>query len=117
MTNRAGGKRGRHGESADAVPGAPTTGAAPQKKSLHYPERDEPQRQEFWQLTAAFDWRNYVFIDEMGSHLGFTRLYGRAAPGQRVVDEVPGERGKNVSTSGAIALDGVRTGLRVSGGH
>ena len=45
-------------------------------------------------MTAAFDWRNYVFIAEMGSHLGFTRLYGRAAPGQRVVDEVPGERGK-----------------------
>ena len=66
-------------------------------------------------MTAAFDWRNYVFIDERGSHLSFTRRYGRAAPGQRVVDEVPGERGKNVSTSGAIALDGVRTDLSVTG--
>ena len=58
-------------------------------------------------MTAAFDLRNYVFIDEMGSNLRFTRLYGRAAPGQRVVDEVPGERGQNVSPIGAIALDGV----------
>ena len=66
-------------------------------------------------MTAAFDLRNYVFIDEMGSTLSFTRRYGRAAPGQRVVDEVPGERGKNVSTIGAIALDGVRTGLSVTG--
>ena len=66
-------------------------------------------------MTAAFDRRNYVFIDEMGSNLSFTRRYGRAAPGQRVVHAVPGERGKNVSTIGAIALDGVRTGLSVTG--
>jgi transposase len=51
----------------------------------------------------------------MGSHLGLTRLYGRAARGARVVDEVPGERGTNVSTIGALALDGIRTGLSVTG--
>lgn len=53
----------------------------------------------------------YVFIDEMGSNLGMTRLYGRAAPGQRVYDEVPGDRGGNVSTIGALGLEGMRTGL------
>jgi transposase len=58
---------------------------------------------------------NYLFIDEMGSNLGLTRLYGRAAPGQRVCDEVPGDRGGNVSTIGALGLDGIRTGLRVPG--
>lgn len=57
----------------------------------------------------------YVFLDEMGSHLGLTRLYGRAAPGQRVHDPVPGTRGGNVSTIGALALDGLRTGLSVPG--
>ena len=57
----------------------------------------------------------YVFIDEMGSNLGLTRLYGRAAPGQRVHDQVPGDRGGNVSTIGAIGLDGIRTGLSVPG--
>ena len=51
----------------------------------------------------------------MGSNLGLTRLYGRAAPGQRVVESVPGERGGNVSTIGALALDGLRTGLSVAG--
>lgn len=58
---------------------------------------------------------HYVFIDEMGSHLGVTRLYGRAAPGQRVHDSVPGDRGGNVSTIGALGLDGIRTGLSVPG--
>lgn len=66
-------------------------------------------------MAAAFDLRDDVFIDERGSHLSFTRQYGRAALGQRVVDAVPGERGENVSTIGAIALDVVRTGLSVTG--
>lgn len=51
----------------------------------------------------------------MGSHLGLTRLYGRAAPGSRVRDAVPGDRGGNISTSGAIGVEGLRTGLSVSG--
>ena len=51
----------------------------------------------------------------MGSNLSFTRLFGRAAPGQRVLDQVPGARGKNISTIGAISLAGVLTGLSVPG--
>jgi transposase len=51
----------------------------------------------------------------MGTNLGFTRLYGRAAPGTRVLEQVPGDRGGNVSTIGALALDGMRTGLSVPG--
>ena len=57
----------------------------------------------------------YLFIDEMGSNLGLTRLYGRAAPGQRVHESVPGNRGGNLSTIGAMGLDGIRTGLSVPG--
>ena len=51
----------------------------------------------------------------MGSHLGLTRSYGRAEPGQRVFDHVPGDRGGNVSTIGAMGLEGMRTGLSVPG--
>lgn len=51
----------------------------------------------------------------MGTNLGLTRRYGRAAPGTRVLDQVPGDRGRNVSTIGAMALDGIRTGLSVPG--
>ncbi len=57
----------------------------------------------------------YIFIDEMGSHLGLTRLYGRAAPGHRVHESVPGDRGGNLSTIGAMGLEGIRTGLSVPG--
>jgi transposase len=51
----------------------------------------------------------------MGSHLAMTRRYGRAAPGVRVRDTVPGDRGGNVSTIGALDLTGMRTGLSVPG--
>jgi transposase len=64
---------------------------------------------------SALDINKYVFLDAMGTNLGFTRLYGRAAPGTRVLDQVPGDRGGNVSTIGAIALAGIRTGLSVPG--
>jgi transposase len=33
------------------------------------------------------------FLDESGTHLGLTRLCGRAAPGQRVVEATPGYSG------------------------
>lgn len=51
----------------------------------------------------------------MGANLGLTRGYGRAAPGTRVLEQVPADWGGNVSTIGAIALDGLRTGLSVPG--
>lgn len=57
--------------------------------------------------------KKLIFIDEMGSNLGFTRLYGRAEPGQRVIEAVPDKRGKNVSTVAAIGLDGIRAAMSV----
>jgi len=59
--------------------------------------------------------RKCIFVDEMGSNLAMTRRYGRAAPGERVVEAVPGDRGGNVSTIGALDLTGIRTGLSVPG--
>lgn len=86
-----------------------------EKKSLQSSERDEKQRKKFRKLTSAFDISEYIFVDEMGSNLSFTRLYGRAEPGQRVVDKVPGKVGENVSTIAALGIDGMRTGLSVKG--
>jgi transposase len=65
--------------------------------------------------VQGFDPRACIFLDEMGCTLAMTRRYGRAAPGQRVRDAVPGERGGNISTIGALDLRGFRTGLSVPG--
>jgi transposase len=51
----------------------------------------------------------------MGSNLGLTRLSGRATPGQRVLEQGPGDRGGNGSTLGALSVEGLRTGLSVPG--
>lgn len=56
-----------------------------------------------------------MFVDEMGSHLAMTRLYARAAPGERVFDKVPADHKGNLSTIGAMGLTGLRTGLSVPG--
>lgn len=47
------------------------------------------------------------FIDEIGTHLGLTRLYGRAAPGERVVEATPGFSGPHYTSVAALNLRGV----------
>jgi transposase len=37
--------------------------------------------------------KHLKFIDESGAHLGLTRLFARAAPGQRIVEATPGYSG------------------------
>ena len=44
--------------------------------------------------------QKFLFVDEMSSNLGFTRLDGRAVSGQRVVEDVSSQQGENVSTLG-----------------
>ena len=85
------------------------------KKSLFASERDEKVRKQLRKFANSLARADFVFIAEMGSHLDLTRLYGRAAPGQRVLDQVPADRGGNVSTIGALSLEGLRTGLSVPG--
>ena len=46
-------------------------------------------------------------IDESGVHLGLTRLFGRAAPGQRVVDATPGHSGEHYTLVSALGVEGI----------
>lgn len=48
------------------------------------------------------------FIDECGTHLGLTRLYGRAAPGERVVEATPGYSGPHYTLVASLSLIGVQ---------
>jgi transposase len=47
------------------------------------------------------------FIDEFGVHLGLTRLFGRAAPGERVTEGTPGYSGPHYTVVAALALQGI----------
>lgn len=70
------------------------------------------------------DWRERVaelaisrlrFIDESGNNLALTRLFGRAAPGQRIAEGVPQNRGENVTMLAAIGLSRVSAPMTVNG--
>ena len=56
-------------------------------------------------LTAMV--KKLKFIDETGAHLGLTRLFGRAAPGQRVVEATPDYSGPHYTAIAALGVHGV----------
>lgn len=55
------------------------------------------------------------FLDESGVNLGLTRLYGRAAPGERVVEATPGTSGPHYTLVAALGLQGVQAPLLFEG--
>jgi transposase len=83
---------------------------AAQKKSIHAAEQDRPdiqaQRQAWRQQAASIDVGRFVFIDESGAKTNMTRQYGRARPGQRVVDCTPHGHWKTTTMLAGLRLDG-----------
>lgn len=88
---------------------------AAQKKSLHDTQRETPRVK---RLRKAFAQRveaqlndliaGLKFIDESGAHLGLTRLWGRAAPGVRVVEATPGFSGPHYTLVATLSLQGIQ---------
>ncbi len=96
------------------MPGIAALGFAAKKKSLHDSQRETPRvkrlRRKFGQqikqeLSEVI--QHLKFIDEMGAHLGLTRLYGRAAPGERVVEATPGYSGKHYTILATLGWNSV----------
>lgn len=84
------------------MPGIEAFELAAKKKSLHDSQRDTPRvkalRQNFQaQFVEPLGKlvKRLKFLDESGANLGLTRLFGRAAPGQRVVEATPGYSGSH----------------------
>jgi transposase len=55
------------------------------------------------------------FIDESGSNLALTRLFGRAPKGERITEGVPQNRGENITTLAALSVQGVEAAMTVNG--
>ena len=72
-------------------------------------------RTEYEQRRLDFAAERLKFIDETGMNLAMTRLYGRAAPGVRVVDHVPHNYGENISLLAALGLAGLSAPMTVAG--
>jgi len=53
------------------------------------------------------DARRLVIVDECGSNIALTPLYGWAPKGERAHGSVPRNRGKNTTLLASLSLDGV----------
>jgi transposase len=61
------------------------------------------------------DASEFVFVDECGSNIALTPLYGRAPKGQRVTDSVPRNRGKNTTLIASLSLEGLGASMILEG--
>lgn len=108
-----------HRQQKDDVPGTQKAHLAAQKKSLHHSERDTERvvglRTSWREQVAALIVSRLKFIDESGSNLALTRLFGRARPGARITEGVPQNRGENVTVLAALSLRGVEAAMTVNG--
>lgn len=81
------------------------------KKVVHASERDTPRvqalRAEYHVAMVEFIAKHLKFLDESGVHLGFTRLYGRAAPGTRVVEATPYQPSEKWTLVAALGLQSI----------
>jgi transposase len=92
---------------------------AAQKKSLHASQRDTPRvkrkRSLFRKEVAELAVARFKFLDESSINIDLTRRYGRAAPGQRVVESVPQPSGPQTTTLAMIGWTGLTAPLVLSG--
>ena len=78
-------------------------------------KRVQSRRAEY---KAEIGWQVFhrlKFLDEAGSNLAMTRLYGRAAPGERVFDAVPQNYGENISMLACLSLSGISAPMTING--
>lgn len=85
------------------------------KKTLRARERNEAKRAAWREEVAPVRPEDLVFLDETGSHLGYTPTYARAPRGQRADATAPANRGENKTVVAALTLDGVGPLLRFDG--
>jgi transposase len=78
-------------------------------------ERNEAARAPWREEVAPVRPDDFVFLDETGSHLGYTSTHAWAPRGQRAYATAPANRGENKTVVASLTLDGVGPLLRFDG--
>lgn len=73
------------------------------------------KRSRFRKEVAELEVEHFKFLDESSINIDLTRWYGRAAPGQRVVESVPQPSGPQTTTLAVIGWTGITAPLVLSG--
>ena len=95
--------------------GHPPLGLDAQKKTLAASERDEEARTAWREAAAQLDPEQLVFVDESGTNISLTRLYGWAPHDRRATGSVPRNHGKNTTLVAALAPDGLHEPWLIEG--
>ena len=95
--------------------GDPPAGLDAQKKTLAASERDEEGRTAWRAAVATRDPKQFVFVDESGTHTSLTRLYGWAPHDRRATGSVPRNHGKNTTPVAALTPEGLQTPWMIEG--
>jgi transposase len=85
------------------------------KKSLAASERHEQDRAHWRKQVSPLPAKPLVFVDEAGSHIALTPLYGRAPKGQRATESVPRNRGKKTTLIASLSLEGIGASMIIEG--
>jgi transposase len=93
----------------------PPLGVDTQKKTLAASERDEEARAAWRAAAAQLDPEQLVFVDESGTNISLTRVYGWAPHHQRATSSVPRNHGKNTTLVAALAPDGLHEPWMIEG--
>ncbi len=104
------------GEHGDDESGADPARLDAQKKSLRASEQDAATREAWRAEVEPIPAADLVFLDETGSHLGYTPTHAWAPRGQRAHAAAPRTPGENKTVVAAVTLDGVGALLRFDGG-
>lgn len=57
----------------------------------------------------------FKFLDEAGSNLAMTRLYGRGERGARVIETVPQNYGENITMLATLSVAGITAPMTING--
>jgi transposase len=66
-------------------------------------------------VSGALDAQSLVFVDEMGTNISLSPVYGWSKKGQRTRCSVPRNRGKNTTLLSSITVEGMGPLLAVEG--
>lgn len=89
------------------------------KKTVYATERDtervQARRREYQAEIALEMVSRLKFLDEAGSNIAMTRMYGRARPGERVNEATPLNYGENITMIATISLSGIDAPMTIEG--
>jgi transposase len=66
-------------------------------------------------VAGTLDAHSLVFVDEMGTNISLSPLYGWAKKGERAYCSVPRNRGKNTTLLSSMSVEGMGPSLAVEG--